>query len=132
MRRVAGSILVFLCFMAGSAFAATDMFDVAYRKVIAPSDSGAGTAHLLVTVRNKSGSDAKDVVAFILEQNNVTEERVLIGNLSRDQRVEVMHPVGMPAEDASESMDASTVWSIEFTDASDARRTVQVQGARVQ
>ncbi|OGW47972.1 MAG: hypothetical protein A2078_08880 [Nitrospirae bacterium GWC2_57_9] len=108
------------------------MFDVAYRKVIAPSESGPGSAHLLVTVRNKSGSDAKDVVAFILEQNNVTEEHVLIGNLSRDQRVEVMHPVGMPAEGASEVMDESAVWSIEYSDDSGARRTVLVQGTRVQ
>lgn len=121
--------------LAASPASAKDLFDVAYRQINVPQDAAAASGYLLVTVRNMTGSEARDVAASVPEANTVTydDRQVFIGTLAAGQRVEVMDAIGRAQEGMpSGDMAAEALWRIEFTDATGERKTVDVVGRKIQ
>lgn len=128
---VAGALLIL---STPSSFA-DDLFHVHYRLTDLSSDehNHSGTLHL--NVYNTSGENALDMVARVLEPNQVTYEQrpIGVGDLADGDQVEVLDHFIVPVEitEAAPS-DEQVIWRLEYTGPLGNRHSVDVAGQEVQ
>ncbi len=110
---------------------AEDDFHVHYRLENLSEDSQYLSGTLFLNVYNTSGEDAFEIIAWVLDPNQVTydQRQIGVGSLADGAQVEVLDEFIVPIEITQGEQETGPVtWRLEYTDPLGARHAVDVLG----
>lgn len=133
MRTAVSTLLWLLCISCIPCLAAEEPFKVTYRQENVVQGEATTSADLLLSVTNRSGSEARDVTVSAVKENSyhVINIPIPFGNIPDGLRKELLVPAVIP--NLSVSADKETeevVWKIEFTTSAGETATVELIGEK--